>query len=251
MIGWQQPLQIDGAPFQLRAIRPLHARLPTVWFRRLVRGRQWEERVVHARSVAGGATPPLRISSQPLRLGASERRVWGALRGPGGTPSNFEERHAYGGALPSVGGLGGPFEAPHVLIFQNHSKLRRSASCRCTGSVRRWSPPAMMTRSQGSAARAYRIVPCSTGTTSSASPWIVRWCVTPAGDVSYLWEASSSRNGVPMDSPPSTPSPRSSRLAGAFHVTTGSASRRSAATCRATKPPMLDPSSPKRRSSRG
>src|SRR5712664_3073943 len=84
MIGWQQPLQIDGAPFQLRAIRPLHARLPTVWFRRLVRGRQWEERVVHARSVAGGATPPLRISSQPLRRGASER-----------------------------GGLGGPVEAPH------------------------------------------------------------------------------------------------------------------------------------------
>ena len=30
------------------------------------------------------------------------------------TSSKIEERHGFAGALPSAGGLGGPFEAPHL-----------------------------------------------------------------------------------------------------------------------------------------
>ena len=30
------------------------------------------------------------------------------------TRSDVEERHGYAAALPSAGGLGGPFEAPHL-----------------------------------------------------------------------------------------------------------------------------------------
>ncbi|MBM3222095.1 MAG: transposase, partial [Candidatus Rokubacteria bacterium] len=47
----------------------------------------------------------------PLQLGRRDRQ------GPGGSqrPIGIEGRHGFAGAPPSVGGLGGPFEAPHVV----------------------------------------------------------------------------------------------------------------------------------------
>src|SRR5688500_8551328 len=46
-----------------------------------------------------------------LCRGAAERWGESSCRASG----EIEERHGCAGALPSVGGLGGPFEAPHLI----------------------------------------------------------------------------------------------------------------------------------------
>src|SRR5262245_16966195 len=134
---------------------------------------------------------------------------------------------------------------------RNHSRLRLTAWCRCAGSVSRWSPPGMTTRSQGGAACACRATPCSRGTTSSASPWMTRWSEIPAGAWAKRPVENSRAKGTPSPRPSSRSSFASSvRLAGARQVTTGHAGC-SATAHRATKPPRLEPRRPKRPSSAG
>src|SRR2546426_12058403 len=105
MIRRQQPVEIDGAPLQLRAIRTLDAGLSAVGLtRRRARVGHGKERVVHARSVA-------------RRLLRGERFL----------------HNLFAGALPSAGGIGGPFEAPQSyrpLSEERRSRAREVSSAR-------------------------------------------------------------------------------------------------------------------------
>src|SRR5688572_8500662 len=83
------------------------------------------------------AAPHLNRSSATALPGCSER--WGAWGGRRGPPSKPIERHGFAGALPNVGGLGGPFEAPHVIFGRRRGRdgrarcgSRRAPGPRCS-----------------------------------------------------------------------------------------------------------------------
>src|SRR2546428_488885 len=110
-------------------------------------------------------------------LGGGDRRGAHGQRGGGGAGGLYglDELRAHG-----VG-------VDHAASFKKrptHSGPAATAARRWPLSLSRWSAPGMMTRSQGSFARACSVAPCSAGTTSSASAWITRWLPTPVGALS-------------------------------------------------------------------
>src|SRR5438046_2966785 len=68
--------------------------------------------------------------------------------------------------------------AAHARNRLSQATLAVTASARWAGSVRRWSPPGITSRSQGSSAWSCSCTPWSSVTTSSASPWTTRWRAT-------------------------------------------------------------------------
>src|SRR5215831_8560893 len=129
----------------------------------------------------------------------------------------------------------------------SQSRLRFTASRRCKGSESRWSAPGRRQSSRGSLARSKRRRPWAGGTTSSLSPCTTSTWLASRGASTRRPSRTSATSAAPGAVTSSdVESASSTRLAGAFHVTTGSAGLRCEATQRATKPPRLEPSRPKR-----
>src|SRR5262249_48308471 len=97
---------------------------------------------------------------------------------------------ALGDVAFALGHAGNPcqlekFVAKTSLVHRKNrfsqSRLAPTACARCAGSVSRGSPPGITSKSHGSAACPSSCVPCSSETTSSASPCTTRWRGTPLG----------------------------------------------------------------------
>src|SRR3989442_3718175 len=91
----------------------------------------------------------------------------------------FQLGHA--GDAPQLEDLVAEAIGAHAKNRLSQATLAVTASARWAGSVRRWSPPGITSRSQGSPAWSCSCMPWSSVTTSSASPSTTKWRATLLG----------------------------------------------------------------------